>query len=377
MNTVKVAKIICEIYKENTSKTIEALKKIGIDEVHIQPGKNVVLREKSRFSFLPSKTVLEDDPIHLFRFYVPLDKEEYVLNKMIGELSLNLPGRGTIYSELITLLSGDAIGLLNPSIKTEPMGESSLLQGRLMGICCIVQRGLGNTIVTAALDSGSTVPSVIYGEGTGLRDKLGLLRLTIPAEKEIVMTTVSENDADELMNVMIEAGKLDQPGKGFIYNYPVSKGIINSRIFRGKQKHAASMEQVILAIDEMRGNTDWRRRSEIMANQLKPKESAFLTNLYDMTIICNDGWAMELVKASMNAGASGATISKSKYHHVTGKENSQISLARESANLIVSEGQKETLLKAISDAEAFGKEASSVIEIRPSPKARTYLGKKS
>lgn len=377
MNTEKVAKIICEIFKEDTAKTIDALKKIGIEEAHIQPGKNVVLRETSRFAFLPSKTVLEDDPIHLFRFYVPLEKEDLVLNCLISDLSLNLPGRGTIYSEHITLNRGDNIGLINTAITSCQTGESSVLQNHLIGICCIVQRGQGNTIVNAALDSGSTVPSVIYGEGTGLRDKLGLLRLTIPAEKEIVMTTVSDTDSDELMRVMIEAGKLDQPGKGFIYNYPVSKGIINSKIFRGKQKHAASMEQVILAIDEMRGNTDWRRRSEAMAGEQKPKQSAFLTNLYDITIICNDGWAMEMVTAAMNAGASGATISKSKYHHVNGKENPQISLARESANLIVSEGQKEVLLKAISDANAFGKEASSVIEIRPSPKARTYMGKKS
>ena len=375
MKTDKVAKIICEIYKEDTAKALDSLKKIGIEEAHIQPGKNVVLREKSRFSFLPVKTVLEDDPINLFRFYVPVEKEDFVLGTIISDLSLNLPGRGTIYSEIISLQNDSGISLVNNSIRTGSAPDTPL-HGRLMGICCIVQRGLGNTIVNAALDCGSTVPCVIYGEGTGLRDKLGLLRITIPAEKEIVMTTVSETDADELMNVMIEAGKLDQPGKGFIYNYPVSKGLINSKIYRGKQKHAASMEQVILAIDEMRGNTDWRRKAEAMSNQ-KPKQSAFLTNLHDMTIICNDGWAMELVKAAMNAGASGATISKSKYHSISGKENPQISLARESANLIVSESQKEVILKAIAEANAFGKEASSVIEIRPSPKARTYLGKKS
>lgn len=375
MKSSPYAKISCEIYKENTSKVIEALKQLGINNMHIQTGKSVVMREKSGVAFMPSKTVLEDDPTHVFRIYSPLEKQDLVLNKLINELSLNLPGRGTIFSEEITLICEDPAGFVNDGIREVNDLSSAALQTKLMGICCIVQRGQGNSIVTAALDTGATVPSVVYGEGTGLRDKLGLLRITIPAEKEMVTLVVSDNEVDELMNVLIEAGKLDQPGKGFIFNYPIGKGIINSKIFRGKQKHAASMEQVILAIDEIRGNTEWRKRTESAQSGGKPKQSTFLTNLYDMTVICNDGWAMELVKASMNAGASGATISKLKYHNIDRDENSPVSLARETANLIVSETQKDTILKAIADAGAFEKEASSVVEIRFSPKARTYLGK--
>ncbi len=376
MNKIPYAKIICEVYQNNTADALKALKQMGVGEVHIQPGRSVVLREKSGFWFLPAKTILEDDPTNIIRIYVPLKRQEDAINCLIGALSLNLPGRGTVYSEEITLVYESDFGLISSDLTVPRASETAMLQTRLTGICCIVQRGQGNTIVASALDSGATVPSIVFGEGTGLRDKLGLLRITIPAEKEMVTVVVSETDADDLMNVLVEAGKLDQPGKGFIFNYPVSRGLINSKIFRGKQKHAASMEQVILAIDELKGETDWRRRSDRSVNRSVARPSAFLTNLFDMTILCNDGWAMELVKAAMVAGASGATISKLKHHSIRGRDDQTIALARETANLIVSEQQKDVILKAVEDAGVFSPESSGVIEIRPSPKARTYLGKK-
>jgi hypothetical protein len=57
------------------------------------------------------------------------------------------------------------------------------LLGDLSGIGCILPRGLGDPIARIALELGTCVPAITFGIGTGLRDRLGLLRIAIPAER--------------------------------------------------------------------------------------------------------------------------------------------------------------------------------------------------
>ncbi len=56
----------------------------------------------------------------------------------------------------------------------------------LKGITCIVQRGEGDRIAKISLNTGASVPITTHGTGSGVRDKLGLLRITIPPEKELI-----------------------------------------------------------------------------------------------------------------------------------------------------------------------------------------------
>ena len=122
----------------------------------------------------------------------------------------------------------------------------------MTGICCIAHRGDGDLLAKVGLETGSGVPAITFGIGTGLRDKIGLWRVAIPAEKEIVNLVTTSHNAENVMEMMIDIGALDQPGKGFIYLYPIKKGLVDVKAYVGLRRQAASIEQIVTVIDEIK-----------------------------------------------------------------------------------------------------------------------------
>lgn len=92
-------------------------------------------------------------------------------------------------------------------------------------IVCIVQRGKADEVVKAALKTGAPAATIYFARGTGIRERLGLLRIAISPEKEVIEIVVSNGKADAVFDAMAEAGKLDVPGMGFIYMTAVNKAL--------------------------------------------------------------------------------------------------------------------------------------------------------
>jgi nitrogen regulatory protein PII len=91
-------------------------------------------------------------------------------------------------------------------------------------ITCIVQRGAADAVVQAAHEAGAQGATIFHGRGTGVRQKhLGLLGLTVNAEKEIVYVVVPEDQADRIFERIFVAGKLDTPGMGIMYTTRIEK----------------------------------------------------------------------------------------------------------------------------------------------------------
>jgi hypothetical protein len=70
---------------------------------------------------------------------------------------------------------------------------------------------------------------------------------------------MSRFDIDSVLELFISEGKLDEPGRGIAYVYPVYQGVVNTKITRKKTEQAASMEQVVSAIDSIKGGMEWRK----------------------------------------------------------------------------------------------------------------------
>jgi len=84
-------------------------------------------------------------------------------------------------------------------------------------ITCIVQKGLSDDIVKAAYNAGAQGATIHYAQGSGVREKLGMLGVTVEAEKEVINIIVSSEQSNRVFDAMFLAGELDTPGKGFIY----------------------------------------------------------------------------------------------------------------------------------------------------------------
>jgi len=377
MNSIKkAAKVTCEIHKSLSRTMLDVLKKQGVEHVHSHSRRTLVLREQAALSFLPPTMGLDEDPAEVCEFYVPWEQAEQVLKTLSFSIGLSSPGKGSIYAEEVQLMNPDGLDFCNIQLIPGNGAESEMLLKKLACINCVVQRGLGNEIALHALEAGTNVPAISFGVGTGLRNKLGLIRITIPAEKEQVSMIINEHDRDEIMNSLIEAGRLDQPGRGFIGVSPVAMGVINSKTFRGKQRHSASMEQVIAAIDQLRHGAEWRKKTaSLQSGSGMFLKKTFLTDMLNLVLVCNEGKSGDLVNAAMSAGAGGATISKIKYATLSANSYS-VSPAREAISMGISPKTLEPILKAIEAIGAFDTETACIVETRPLPIACTYLGKK-
>ena len=91
-------------------------------------------------------------------------------------------------------------------------------------ITCIVQRGAADDVVNAALAAGVQGATIFYARGTGVRQRaLGVLGVTVSAEKEVILLVVPSEQADLIFERAYVAAKLDTPGMGMIYMSPLEK----------------------------------------------------------------------------------------------------------------------------------------------------------
>jgi nitrogen regulatory protein PII len=367
----KVSRITAFVNRNISKEILDSLKEVGVIDLHLAAARSPVIEErKGIFALLPGRDLV-DDPLDIISFLVARKAGDSILNLIIEKGQLNLPGRGSVYSEEIDL--GMAHELCQEN-KPDPFEIEKAPLHKLTGICCVVQRGQGDSIARVALDTGICVPSLHFGVGTGVRDKMGILRITIPAEKEVINIATSPFDAEIVMKMMIEVGKLDQPGKGFIYLYPLEQGIINMKVTRGEHRHAASIEQIVAAVDHIKGGAEWRRRSGTV-EKTREKSMDYLTDLVDLTLLCDGGTGTDLVNVAMSAGAPGATIARLKHVRPQDSPLSEVSPAREACSMIVSNNEVESILNALEEADAFADCCHGQIQLRRVQKAFTYFGK--
>ena len=298
-----ISRITASIFRSLSGDIIEALANIGVNSMLVETARAPVVEEGGFFG----GTRIVDDPVEILSFLVPTETEDQVIALIVQVGRLDLPGRGSVCASAVELPNAENASYVNQvSVEGLPIINTAR---DVTGICGIVQRGQGNPVGRVALDTGACVPSVTFGTGLGVRDKMSLLRITIPADKELIWTTTSTPDADILFDGMIEAGQLDQPGKGFIFMFPLNQAHLNMDVNRGILHAAASIEQIIVALDGILGDTDWRQRVDLSDTR---NERNYLTNLVDFCLICNEGSGDELVGAAMAAGAAGASIAKLK-----------------------------------------------------------------
>ncbi|MBI2502957.1 MAG: hypothetical protein HYW07_06950 [Candidatus Latescibacteria bacterium] len=367
METIKAAQITCTVYRSFTSKALGALKALGVREYHFQASRAVVLRRKAGFLGIGAGIGLEEQPADKIILHVPDGAAETVLQGLSAACGLHVPGHGSAVSEEVAVVAGSAweAGLLTPLAGAEQIA----VQGDLASITCTVQRGRGNNLVKAVLGLGMPMPQVTAGEGTGLRDKLGLIRVALPAEKDVVHAVVAGHEAADILGALIDAGRLDRFGAGFIYSSPLDRGVLNNMVIRG-QRHSASIEQIIAAVDDLKGSPDWRKRA-LEGGEKGARKRSYLENLVNLTLVCNEGRASDLVHAAMAAGASGATISRLSHVRIDGAANS-VSPAREISELIIGEGVVSAIVEALEGAGVFDGETAGTVALKPVSLAFTH-----
>lgn len=90
-------------------------------------------------------------------------------------------------------------------------------------ITCIVQKGVADDIIKAAMEVGAQGATIFYARGMGVRERLGIIGVAVDVEKEVLNIVVANEQVDLIFEKIFLAGKLDTPGMGFMYVTPLTK----------------------------------------------------------------------------------------------------------------------------------------------------------
>ncbi len=323
----RVSRITCIVNELLSEKITGFLHDLGVI-VYLENGRSVREVLKPRPFSLPGEMVsLRNTPVDIFRFTVPRENSKSVINNIIDTAELNIPGRGTIYSQDLMEFSKEQPDLnLDFLSGTNCRDYSDILLHKLSCVVCVLSEpGSGEALAKAALDLGICVPLVTFGTGNYMRDQLGLIRITISPEKEIVHLVMPEQDSESIIRILIEQSRLDLPGRGFIYQTPVSMGLPDTYLKIGKQKFAATIEQIIAAIDQLKSGTGWRKRLNEEHQEKKIRKSFLPQDNCEISIISDEDRIDELREACLKVGATAAV--SARVVPITGKIEEEVTSA--------------------------------------------------
>jgi hypothetical protein len=372
-----ISKITCAADANVVDALNNALDDLHIPEVYVQRAKQVTLMDKPGFLGIHARTTEEENRALFYRFYVPKQFESGIMRRIAQAADLYLPGRGSVYAKDVTLLRNtplefDEEHLASLSGDAEPVAEQHVV------LICIVQRGMASSIASTILEMGLCVPLISFGSGTGIRDRLGLLRITIPVEKEVMYLLVPRADAELLEGVIVHKARLDLPGQGFLYRTNIRALAVNLRVRHGKRAYAATMDQVIAAMDQMQGSSEWRRIGRNRATE-GSNDSAAKFNC--LSVITDEGSLDPYGQAAMRGGARGATLVPLDLHFYTKKVDGAApteraaSHARETCDMVIPGTIQGAVIDEIEAAQFF-KRQNSMIELSMVDKMVTYTGGK-
>jgi nitrogen regulatory protein PII len=337
------------IHMALVKKLYKHLAHIGIDHLYSSYGRSMVLNEPTGLLALFKKSDLTSDPVEVVHFYAPIEIEDYLMRSIIKTCRLDIPGRGSVFSHHVDIHNSvcTKIICLKDFIKEEDNQSDEIeaipLFSNMTQILCTLSKGLADDVAKFLLHLG-IVPTITNAAGTGLRDQLGLLRITIPKEKELLTIVVGNQEANSVMEKIISWGKLDRPGRGFVWQVPVHKGMINHKSSPKTIGHAASAEQIISAIDSIKGSIAWRQGG----NEATARKRRNFFQGHEFMMQSYEGASVLIAKNLMSLGISGVTVQpiRTIAEH-TSEEN--IIVPQEIIRVVLTESQAARLTKKIQE----------------------------
>ncbi|MDA0823987.1 MAG: hypothetical protein O3C28_16435 [Proteobacteria bacterium] len=322
------------------------------------------------------------------QFLVPDTEVDPLMEAIVASANLHLPGAGAVFAvpcddvvhtEDFLLWSGTAW-------ETDTFNASAVLKENLTAIICIVQKDQTEAISRAAMRAGAHGPVVFYCEGRGLRDRLGWLKITKKRDKEVIVMIVDNADAISVTEAIVDAGDIDLPGRGFLFRMPVQKGLINIGSTIGRQRHAANMQQIIAAIDDIKGGSEWRdqRVHELIGTGQSAginffgnvRERVYLRNQCSLNSVVGRKDFEFLVDVGLQAGAPGANFSFAKFFEVDNRATTAgVRYHRERCviRFILSEDKLNSVMESIQAACIDSQITEVCLFSTPVTRAITYI----
>jgi nitrogen regulatory protein P-II 1 len=98
---------------------------------------------------------------------------------------------------------------------------------RFQLIVTVVPQGSASRIVEAAKAAGARGGTILRGRGTGVHESGRFFGIPIEPEKELVLVLVERVLTSAILDAIVAAGRLAEPGKGiaFVLDVPRVEGV--------------------------------------------------------------------------------------------------------------------------------------------------------
>ncbi|MGI9295298.1 MAG: hypothetical protein ACR2PS_15070, partial [Pseudomonadales bacterium] len=255
---------------------------------------------------------------------LPDHEVDHVINLIVEHGKLHMQSTGAVFSTPCEqVYIGSEFHNWPVDIERRKNSDAHTLKENLSAIFCIVERNQSDAVSRAAIDAGAHGPIVFHGEGRGLRDRLGWLRISKQSDKEILTVIADNAEADAIFDAMSQAGSLHLPGHGFMFRVPIDKGMFNLPSRFSKHRYAANMQQIISAIDHLNGHNHWRDQTvfEVCGNGKgaglglmgRSKTTRFVDDQVCLSGITNRDQADQLMDLLLDAGAPGLNVNYTRF----------------------------------------------------------------
>ncbi|QHS21986.1 PII family protein [Virgibacillus sp. MSP4-1] len=219
-------KVIVTIVKKDRAKRIvQAAKNAGAQGGTTLLGNGIKMNEKRRVLGIP---VERERAIILT--LVPDEIYENVLTAITESVNLNQPKQGIGFvidtknvAGVCHMLGFEAEKGASEEEGVRDMSENQKVLYDL--IVTIVNKGDSDEVVEASKSAGAEGGTIINGRGTGIHEKAKLFNILIEPEKEVVLTLISRDKTQDVLEAIEVEGKLNQPGKGIAFVMEVERTV--------------------------------------------------------------------------------------------------------------------------------------------------------
>lgn len=90
-----------------------------------------------------------------------------------------------------------------------------------VAVFVVVERGKAEQIVDEAKKVGAFGATIFYGRGTGEKESKKFFNLQVESSKEIIFILTPKQDKQPIIDALVRAGKLDDPGTGILFTVPI------------------------------------------------------------------------------------------------------------------------------------------------------------
>lgn len=154
-----------------------------------------------------------------------VDLEGEIHEHLTKKFRMDKPNHGIVMTLLVKNVFGLRKDLTNKSIQSGGNNMSHEV------IFTIVERGLGQDVVDAAVLAGSSGATIINARGSGIHETGKFFSINIEPEKEIVMIIIDSQKTDNVVKSIEDKLHIDDPGKGILFVMDVNRvsGLFNDK----------------------------------------------------------------------------------------------------------------------------------------------------